>query len=460
MSPRVICPSTASTCQRSRQAPGARGGQGASSRVGALGGSRVSTSGALPSGPMICRRDRPWSIRLLKCSETRAGAESSAAPAGGEDSRTSACAAAGLGRSAAARARPSVVRNGGDQQLRMAAIKQPFGEEPWLRRHGIGLAPRSPSAFRCCGAAAMCSNTITVRKDATRLRGVGMPRRRGGNGGCGSSWRSRGASAPASCGRCEIVERAIETIRRAGLRAARDRAQPPMWSRSLQRQGARFVEGLDEIPAGAITIFSAHGVARGGGARGGRRACRCWTRPARWSPRCMPRAGATPPRAARWSWSAMPAIRRWRARSARSRGEVHLVASVAEVDGAADPAGPASSPMSPRPRSRWMTRAPMIEALRRRFHDIVGPDTRDICYATQNRQIGGAGAGAAGRPVAGCRRRQQFQFQPAARDRCGAGHALLPDPGCRGAAAGMAAGGRVGRHHRRGLRAGKPGAGA
>ena len=28
----------------------------------------------------------------------------------------------------------------------------------------------------------------------------------------------------------------------------------------------------------------------------------------------------------------------------------------------------------------------IIEALQRRFTDLVGPDTRDICYATQNRQ--------------------------------------------------------------------------
>src|SRR5205814_9929096 len=28
----------------------------------------------------------------------------------------------------------------------------------------------------------------------------------------------------------------------------------------------------------------------------------------------------------------------------------------------------------------------IIAALQRRFNDIVGPDTRDICYATQNRQ--------------------------------------------------------------------------
>ena len=28
----------------------------------------------------------------------------------------------------------------------------------------------------------------------------------------------------------------------------------------------------------------------------------------------------------------------------------------------------------------------IIEALKRRFTDIVGPETSDICYATQNRQ--------------------------------------------------------------------------
>src|SRR5229473_953096 len=31
---------------------------------------------------------------------------------------------------------------------------------------------------------------------------------------------------------------------------------------SLRAKGARFVEDLSEVPAGAITIFSAHGVAR------------------------------------------------------------------------------------------------------------------------------------------------------------------------------------------------------
>ena len=32
---------------------------------------------------------------------------------------------------------------------------------------------------------------------------------------------------------------------------------------SLKAKGARFVEELDEVPDGAVTIFSAHGVPRG-----------------------------------------------------------------------------------------------------------------------------------------------------------------------------------------------------
>ncbi len=33
-----------------------------------------------------------------------------------------------------------------------------------------------------------------------------------------------------------------------------------------------------------------------------------------------------------------------------------------------------------------MTPRSIIAALKRRFADIVGPETKDICYATQNRQ--------------------------------------------------------------------------
>ena len=42
--------------------------------------------------------------------------------------------------------------------------------------------------------------------------------------------------------------------------------------------------------------------------------------------------------------------------------------------------------MSPRRRSASTTRIRSSEALKKRFSNLVGPDTRDICYATQNRQ--------------------------------------------------------------------------
>ena len=69
-------------------------------------------------------------------------------------------------------------------------------------------------------------------------------------------------------GFCAGVERAIEIVERA-----LDRYGPPVYVRheivhnkrvvqELTDKGARFVEELDEIPDGAITVFSAHGVAQ------------------------------------------------------------------------------------------------------------------------------------------------------------------------------------------------------
>src|SRR5580698_8646479 len=69
-------------------------------------------------------------------------------------------------------------------------------------------------------------------------------------------------------GFCAGVERAIEIVERA-----LDKYGPPVYVRheivhnkwvvdSLKARGARFVEDLSEVPAGAITIFSAHGVSK------------------------------------------------------------------------------------------------------------------------------------------------------------------------------------------------------
>src|SRR5437764_9886380 len=69
-------------------------------------------------------------------------------------------------------------------------------------------------------------------------------------------------------GFCAGVIRAIEIVERA-----LEKYGPPVYVRHeivhnrhvverLRAKGARFVEDLSEVPSGAITIFSAHGVAR------------------------------------------------------------------------------------------------------------------------------------------------------------------------------------------------------
>src|SRR6185436_4794313 len=69
-------------------------------------------------------------------------------------------------------------------------------------------------------------------------------------------------------GHCAGVVRAIEIVERA-----LEKYGPPVYVRheivhnrhvveSLKAKGARFVEDLSEVPAGAVTIFSAHGVSR------------------------------------------------------------------------------------------------------------------------------------------------------------------------------------------------------
>src|SRR5204862_178681 len=69
-------------------------------------------------------------------------------------------------------------------------------------------------------------------------------------------------------GFCAGVERAIEIVERA-----LEKYGPPVYVRHeivhnrhvverLKKMGARFVEELDEVPTGATTIFSAHGVAK------------------------------------------------------------------------------------------------------------------------------------------------------------------------------------------------------
>ena len=154
---------------------------------------------------------------------------------------------------------------------------------------------------------------------------------------------------------------------------------------SLHAKGARFVESLDEIPPGAITVFSAHGVARAVEDEAGQRDLHV--------------LDATCPLVAKVHGQGKRYVTHGRVvilighaghpevegTMGQIPGRVELVQNerdVAALDLARD------TPVA------YVTQTTLsvddtrgiIAALEQRFDDIVGPNINDICYATQNRQ--------------------------------------------------------------------------
>jgi 4-hydroxy-3-methylbut-2-enyl diphosphate reductase len=192
-------------------------------------------------------------------------------------------------------------------------------------------------------------------------------------------------------GFCAGVERAIEIVERA-----LEKYGPPIYVRHeivhnrhvverLRAKGARFVDEIDEVPPGAVTIFSAHGVARDIERRA--------------SERGLPVIDATCPLVSKVHIEGQRYANQGReiilighaghpeieGTMGRITGRVHLISRPEEVERleVADPDKLAF--ITQTTLSVDDTRA-VIEALKARFPSIVGPDTKDICYATQNRQ--------------------------------------------------------------------------
>jgi len=153
----------------------------------------------------------------------------------------------------------------------------------------------------------------------------------------------------------------------------------------LKRKGARFVDELDEVPVGAVTIFSAHGVPQAvvDDARG----------------RGLPVLDATCPLVSKVHAQSRHYVAQGRslvlighAGHPEVEGTVGQVAApVSIVATEADVAALAIPPETP---IAYVTQTTLsvdetrgvIAALKARYRDIVGPDISDICYATQHRQ--------------------------------------------------------------------------
>ncbi|CAB3648394.1 4-hydroxy-3-methylbut-2-enyl diphosphate reductase [Paraburkholderia phenoliruptrix] len=154
---------------------------------------------------------------------------------------------------------------------------------------------------------------------------------------------------------------------------------------NLRQKGARFVEELDEVPQGAVAIFSAHGVAqtveRDAEARGLDvldATCPLVTK-VHVQGRQYVAAGRT---LILIGHAGHPEVE---GTIGQIPGKVLLVQSEAEVEHLDLPVDTPLAYVTQTTLSVDDTRG-IIDALLRKFTDIVGPDTRDICYATQNRQ--------------------------------------------------------------------------
>ena len=192
-------------------------------------------------------------------------------------------------------------------------------------------------------------------------------------------------------GFCAGVVRAIEIVDRALQRHG-----APVYVRheivhnrhvveNLRSKGARFVEELDEVPHGAVAIFSAHGVAQSveqdAQARGLDvldATCPLVTK-VHVQGRQYVAAGRT---LILIGHAGHPEVE---GTIGQIPGKVLLVQSEAEVAKLDLPLDTPLAYVTQTTLSVDDTRG-IIEALMRRFSNIVGPDTRDICYATQNRQ--------------------------------------------------------------------------
>lgn len=182
----------------------------------------------------------------------------------------------------------------------------------------------------------------------------------------------------------EIVERALE-IHGSPVYVVHEIVHNRHVVDRLRERGAVFVEDVDAVPRGAVTVLSAHGVA----SRVLRRAA---ARRLRVVDAICPLVAKVHLQAQRYARLGRAVILIGHAGHPEVEGtrgsvdgEVHVVATEAEIEALPFPAGAPLAYVTQTTLSLDDTRQ-LIAALVRRFPGIEGPDVDDICYATQNRQ--------------------------------------------------------------------------
>jgi 4-hydroxy-3-methylbut-2-en-1-yl diphosphate reductase len=192
-------------------------------------------------------------------------------------------------------------------------------------------------------------------------------------------------------GYCAGVDRAVQTVEEA-----LERFGAPVYVRkqivhnthvvrSLEKRGAIFVEEAEEVPEGALVVFSAHGIAPEVREEAARRGLRT--------------IDATCPLVTKVHNEA----RRFAAQGydillIGHEGHEEVVGTTGEAPGRIHLVdGPEASDaveISDGGKVAWLSQTTLsvdetnetVGALRQRFPDLLDPPSDDICYATQNRQ--------------------------------------------------------------------------
>ena len=193
-------------------------------------------------------------------------------------------------------------------------------------------------------------------------------------------------------GFCAGVDRAIAIVEQALQRFG-----PPIHVRheivhnrpvvdGLRAKGAVFVEGLDEVPDGAIVVFSAHGVSKAIRREAAARGLRIFDA-------TCPLVTKVHLEVARYLEAGCECVLVGHAGHPEVEGTLgqtgsggmHLVESIEDV-AALDVADPERLGFVTQTTLSMDDTAAIVKALRARFPAIRGPKKSDICYATQNRQ--------------------------------------------------------------------------
>jgi 4-hydroxy-3-methylbut-2-enyl diphosphate reductase len=196
-------------------------------------------------------------------------------------------------------------------------------------------------------------------------------------------------------GFCAGVDRAIDIVGRAlelfgaPIHVRHEVVHNRHVVERLRSLGAVFVEELDEVPAGATVIFSAHGVSSAVEEEAKRRGFRVFDA-------TCPLVTKVHMEVARYARDARdvvlighaghPEVEGTMGRFDTSfGGTIHLVENVADAEALTVRRPETLAFVTQTTLSVDDTQA-IVEVLRRRFPGLQAPRVEDICYATQNRQ--------------------------------------------------------------------------